>query len=54
VLEHDRTPRHASIDFDYDTRHVRPLAGVVIQIRGTIATLLVAFRLVMLLFDARI
>jgi hypothetical protein len=53
VLEHAGTRRHACIDFNDDTRHVRPLDGV-IQLRGTLATSLFAFRLVVLLFEARI
>jgi len=43
LVEHAGTRRHVSIDFNDDTRHVRPRAGVMIQLRGTLSTSLVAF-----------
>jgi len=54
VLEHAGTRRHASITFNDDTRHVKPLAGVMIQLRETLGDIACCVRLVVLLFDARI
>jgi len=54
VQEHAGMRRHVSIDFNDVTRHVRPLAGVMIQLRETLGDIACCVRLVVLLFDASV
>lgn len=54
VLKHAGTRRDASITFTDDTRHVRPLVGVMIQLGETFGDIACCVHLVVLLFDARI